>query len=86
MFSTTTGATDDSKSKADESPCEEEEEGDSNSTDFQGNDEETMSDEEEDETNVDASQQGAPDTEEPENLDLPDDLQLDEVGDEQAEG
>lgn len=83
-----TGSTEESKEKADQQPGVDESEKDEKLNQAHEDEEGNLSDEgeEEQEGTGQQGQEGLPDTDEPANLDLPEDLQLDEEGNEETEG
>ena len=93
MFFTTellpkTGSAEESKEKADQQPGVDEDQNDDKLNQADEDEEGNLSDEgeEDHEGTAQQGQDGLPDTDEPANLDLPEDLQLDEEGIEGLEG
>lgn len=82
------GSTEESKEKADQQPGADEDQNDEKLNQADEDEEGNLSDEgeEDQEGTRQQGQEGPPDTDEPANLDLPDDLQLDEEENEGREG
>lgn len=83
-----TGSAEESKEKSDQQPGADEDQNDEKLHQADEDQEGNLSDEGEDdrEDTGQQGQEGFPETDEPANLDLPDDLQLDEEGNEGSEG
>lgn len=83
-----TGSAEESKEKADQQPGDDEDQNEEKLNQADEDEEGNLSDEGEDDQGGtrQQGQEGPPDTDEPANLDLPDDLQLDEEGNEGSEG
>ena len=82
-----TGSAEESKEKSDQQPGVDEDENDEKLNQADENEEGNLSDGDDDQEGTgQQGQEGPPDTDEPAKLDLPDDLQLDEEGNEGSEG
>jgi len=82
-----TGSAEESKEKSDQQPGADEDQNDEKLNQADEDQEGNLSDGEDDQEDTgQQEQEGFPETDEPANLDLPDDLQLDEEGNEGSEG